>query len=247
MRVMTHFSSMAPTGYPRIAPKSHAISARRHPQWATCNLRVESTPMGAAGRPLRRHRRRKSGIGGCSAGNHVMADTMDTLLTSRARRVAVQRSRAHPVPMKGLQGSQSSYLGKKYDLGCLSISGVLARELCSPRAEFPVLPNALSNTGNRPSGVRTLFFLLSLHCTPQESMAEQLAGGALCPRSGGPDGNVMAAQAERFGHRSADTGPIPQRHPAHFAPQSLAPAVAVGARRGARSRWVAWWRIFCSE
>ena len=102
MRVMTHFSSMAPTGYPRIAPKSHAISARRHPQWATCNLRVESTPMGAAGRPLRRHRRRKSGIGGCSAGNHVMADTMDTLLTSRARRVAVQRPRAHPVPMKGL-------------------------------------------------------------------------------------------------------------------------------------------------
>ena len=78
-------------------------------------------------------------------------------------------------------------------------------------------------------------------------MAEQLAGGALCPRSGGPDGNVMAAQAERFGHRSADTGPIPQRHPAHFAPQSLAPAVAVGARHGARSRWVAWWRIFCSE
>ena len=83
--------------------------------------------------------------------------------------------------------------------------------------------------------------------TPQESMAEQLAGGALCPRSGGPDGNVMAAQAERFGHRSADTGPIPQRHPAHSAPQSLAPAVAVGARHGARSRWVAWWRIFCSE
>ena len=31
-----------------------------------------------------------------------MADTMDTLLTSRARRVAVQRPRAHPVPMKGL-------------------------------------------------------------------------------------------------------------------------------------------------
>ena len=69
---------------------------------------VEFTLLGAAGKPLRRHRRPKGEIRGCSAGYHGSADTMDTSLTSRARRVAVQRPRARPVPMKGLEASTRS-------------------------------------------------------------------------------------------------------------------------------------------
>ena len=45
-----------------------------------------------------------------------MADTMDTLLTSRARRVAVQRPRRRPVPVKGysvLPGDRGTYLKMK--------------------------------------------------------------------------------------------------------------------------------------
>ena len=98
VREIARVSSVEPTGYPRIAPKSHAISARRHPQWATCKLRVDTTWIGADRRPLRRHRRPKGEIRGCSAGYHGSADTMDTSLTSRARRVALQRPRRRPVP-----------------------------------------------------------------------------------------------------------------------------------------------------
>ena len=45
-----------------------------------------------------------------------MANTMDTSLTSRARRVAVQRPRGRPVPKERATGSRSSYLGEKCDL-----------------------------------------------------------------------------------------------------------------------------------
>ena len=105
MREITHSSSVAPMRYPRIAPKIHAISARRHPQWATCKLRAVPTWIGADRKPLRRHRRPKSGNRGCSARNHTMADTMDTLPTSRARRLAVQRPRWHSVLGKPVKAS----------------------------------------------------------------------------------------------------------------------------------------------
>ena len=61
--------------------------------------------MGADGKPLRRHRRPKSGDCGCSAGNHDSADTMDTLPTSCARRLAVQRPRRHSVLGKPVKAS----------------------------------------------------------------------------------------------------------------------------------------------
>ena len=96
---MTHASSVEPTGYPRIAPKSHAIAARRHPQWATCNFLVVPTSLGAAGSRYGVTGDEK--VGTAAAVLVTMPDTMDTLLTSRARRVAVQRPRAHPVPTTG--------------------------------------------------------------------------------------------------------------------------------------------------
>ena len=117
---------------------------------------------------------------------------------------------------------------------------------CLPRVPPKSVPRSGGGTGTAsllPTRSYLKFtpwhhFLTFFHCTPQESMAEQLAGGALCPPSGGPDGNVMAARAERLAHRSTDTGPIPQRYPAHFVPQSLAPAVAGVLRYGSRKRWV---------
>ena len=111
---MTHVSSVEPTGYPRIAPKSHAIAARRHPQWATCNFLVVPTSLGAAGSRYGVTGDEK--VGTAAAVLVTMPDTMDTLLTSRARRVAVQRPRTHPVPRRVPQAGDPSYLGKKYDL-----------------------------------------------------------------------------------------------------------------------------------
>ena len=63
-----------------------------------------------------------------------MPDTMDTSLTSRARRVAAQWPRARPVPIgECYTGRDPSYLEKKYDLQylvsrLLRLSGHLSSE-----------------------------------------------------------------------------------------------------------------------